>query len=109
VPVDLPVGEPLNWTAAKRPERTELRGSHILLRPIDAETDAEQLYAVSHPPHGDPAIWTYLPDGPYESVEHLRQMLSWAESASDPLYFTLAGRLAPVENEAYNPDVPGLV
>ena len=109
MPVDLPVGEPLNWTAAKRPERTELRGSHILLRPIDAETDAEQLYAVSHPPHGDPAIWTYLPDGPYESVEHLRQMLSWAESASDPLYFTLAGRLAPVENEAYNPDVPGLV
>jgi RimJ/RimL family protein N-acetyltransferase len=89
VPVDLPIGESLNWTAAKRPERTKLRGSHILLRPIDAETDAEQLYAVSHPPHGDPAIWTYLPDGPYESAEHLRQMLSWAESTTDPLYFTL--------------------
>jgi RimJ/RimL family protein N-acetyltransferase len=47
------------------------------------------LYAVSHPPEGDPAIWTYLPDGPYESPEHLGQMLSWTETAEDSLYFTL--------------------
>ncbi len=93
VPVDLPVGEPLKWTAAKRPERVRLRGSHILLRPIDAEKDAEQLYAVSHPPHGDPAIWTYLPDGPYKSIEHLRQTLTWAWTSTDPLYFTFT-RLA---------------
>lgn len=38
---------------------------------------------------GDPAIWTYLPDGPYESPEHLRQTLAWAETSEDPLYFTL--------------------
>jgi RimJ/RimL family protein N-acetyltransferase len=67
-----------------------LRGSHILLRPVDAGTDAEPLYAISHPPAGDPAIWTYLPDGPYESPEHLCEMLSWAERSEDPLYFTLA-------------------
>jgi RimJ/RimL family protein N-acetyltransferase len=91
--VDLPVGEPLDWTAAKRPEHTELRGSHILLRPVDADADAEPLYAVSHLPHGDPAIWTYLPDGPYQSTDHLRQMLNWAETSTDPLYFTLT-RLA---------------
>jgi RimJ/RimL family protein N-acetyltransferase len=93
VPADLPVGEPLDWTAAKPPVHTELRGSHILLRPIDAEMDAEPLHAVSHPPDGDAAIWTYLPDGPYESTEHLRQTLSWAATSTDPLYFTLV-RLA---------------
>jgi RimJ/RimL family protein N-acetyltransferase len=60
-----------------------------LLRPVDAAADAGPLYAVSHPPDGDPAIWTYLPDGPYDSAEHLRQMLSWAETSDDPLYFTL--------------------
>ncbi|MGH2852856.1 MAG: GNAT family N-acetyltransferase [Solirubrobacteraceae bacterium] len=93
MPVDFPVGEPLNWSAAKLPERTELRGSHIVLRPIGAEGDAEPLYAVSHLPDGDPAVWTYLPDGPYESVEHLRQTLSWAETSTDRLYFALV-RLA---------------
>jgi RimJ/RimL family protein N-acetyltransferase len=93
MPVDLPVGESLDWVAAKRPTHTELRGVFILLRPIEAEADAGPLYAVSHSPNGDPAIWTYLPDGPYESAEHLRQTLSWAKASSDPLYFTLV-RLA---------------
>jgi RimJ/RimL family protein N-acetyltransferase len=60
-----------------------------VLRPVDAATDAEPLYALSHLPDGDPAIWTYLPDGPYEDPEHLRQMLAWAETAEDSLYFTL--------------------
>jgi hypothetical protein len=52
-----------------------LHGAHVLVRPVNAETDAVPLFSVSHPPDGDPAIWTYLPDGPYESPEHLRQ--SW--------------------------------
>src|SRR4029077_6468605 len=47
------------------------------------------LYAVSHPPDGDPAIWTYLPDGPYESAEQLRQMLTWAVGAEGNVYFTV--------------------
>lgn len=86
---DLPLGDPVDWTAAKPPARADLCGSHVLLRPVDATTDAKPLYAVSHPPDGDPAIWTYLPDGPYESAEHLRQTLAWAETAKDSLYFTL--------------------
>ena len=69
--------------------RAPLRGSHVLLRPVDRATDAEPLYSVSHPPDGDPAIWTYLPDGPYDSPDHLGEMLAWAETSEDPLYFTL--------------------
>ncbi|HYM44765.1 MAG TPA: GNAT family protein [Solirubrobacteraceae bacterium] len=83
------LGERLDWTAARPPARASLRGSHVLLRPVDAATDAEPLYAVSHPPDGDPAIWTYLPDGPYGSADHLDQTLAWAETSKDPLYFTL--------------------
>lgn len=93
VPVDFPIGELLDWTAAKPPTHTELRGTYILLRPVDAATDAEPLYAVSHPPFGDPAIWTYLPDGPYESPDHLRQTLAWAATSNDPVYYALV-RLA---------------
>lgn len=86
----LPLGPELDWTAAKRPARAVLRGKYVLLRPLSAASDARSLYAVSHPPTGDPAHWTYLPDGPYESPERLRRMLAWAEGSDDPLYFTLA-------------------
>ncbi len=93
VPVDLPLGEKLDWMPARRPASTSLRGSHVMVRPVDAEDDAVPLFSVSHPPDGDPRIWIYLPDGPYESSDHLRQTLTWAEVSEDPLYFTLV-RLA---------------
>jgi RimJ/RimL family protein N-acetyltransferase len=51
--------------------------------------DAQALYEISHPPAGEPAIWTYLPDGPYESAEALRKQLEVAQHLDDPLYFTL--------------------
>ena len=91
MPTERPLGERIDWTEARRPERVALRGAHVLLRPIEPASDAQPLYAVSHPPAGDPAIWTYLPDGPYESPEHLRQALTWARSAEDYVYFTLVG------------------
>jgi RimJ/RimL family protein N-acetyltransferase len=87
---ELPLGAEVKWTPVERPPRAPLRGSHVLLRPLDAAADAEPLYAVSHLPDGDPAIWTYLPDGPYESAQQLGEMLAWAETSDDPLYFTLA-------------------
>jgi RimJ/RimL family protein N-acetyltransferase len=62
----------------------------VLVRPVSARSDAEALYAVSHPPEGDPAIWTYLFDGPYESIEQLGRMLKSAQASEDPLFFTLA-------------------
>jgi RimJ/RimL family protein N-acetyltransferase len=65
-----------------------MRGAHVLLRPVDP-SDAEPLFAVSHPPDGDPAVWTYLPDGPYENPDQLRGLLTWAAGSDDPLYFTL--------------------
>ncbi len=87
---ELPLGEKVHWTPAREPERTEMRGSHVLLRPLEPEGDAASLFTVSHRPDGDPSIWTYLPDGPYESPEHLCRVLDWASTSKDPLYFTLA-------------------
>jgi RimJ/RimL family protein N-acetyltransferase len=89
VPTELPLGPRLDWTPAERPTRTPLRGSHVLLRPVDADADAEPLYTVSHAPEGNAAIWTYLPYGPYEHPDHMRQLLIWAESSEDPLFFAL--------------------
>jgi RimJ/RimL family protein N-acetyltransferase len=88
-----PVGELLDWSPARRPDRTPLRGSYVLLRPIDPAADAEPLYALSHTPLGDPAIWTYLFDGPYESVAGFCDALESAQPLDDPLRLTIV-RLA---------------
>ena len=53
-------------------------------------SDAEPLYAVSHPPEGDPAIWTYLPYGPYEDPAPDAPSCSTGPRRSDdPLFFTV--------------------
>lgn len=74
----------LDWAPVEPPRREELRGSRVALRPTSA-ADAEALFAASR----DPAIWTYLPTGPYESVDELREQLAWAEGSEDPLFFTV--------------------
>ncbi len=89
MPIDLPLGEELDWTPVQRPGRVSLRGAHVLVRPVDAARDAGPLFSISHAPDGDPSIWTYLPDGPYASADRLREMLTWAETARDSVYFTL--------------------
>src|SRR5258708_2348514 len=88
--LELPLGASLDWTPVQRPTRAPLAGAHVVLRPVVAATDAESLYAASHPPGGDSAIWTYLPDGPYASPPQLRRMLEWAEPSADRIFFPVA-------------------
>ncbi len=88
---ELPIGERVEWAPVARPGRTALQGEHVIVRPVRAD-DAEELYAVSHPPEGDVATWTYLFDGPYESPQHLRAMLESVERSPDPMYFALVRR-----------------
>jgi len=57
----------------------------VELRPIDPAGDAEPLFAVSR----DPAIWTYLFDGPYASLAEFRAMLEDAAESQDPLRYTI--------------------
>jgi hypothetical protein len=55
VPIDLPLGEELDWKPVPRPTSVSLRGAHILVRPVNAASDAAPLFSVSHPPDGDQA------------------------------------------------------
>jgi RimJ/RimL family protein N-acetyltransferase len=83
---ELPIGPELDWTPVERPVSRVLRGSHVMLRPIDPEADAEPLHAASD----DPRVWTYLPYGPYEDPEDLRTLLDWEASSEDPLFYAVA-------------------
>ena len=96
--VDLPVGEQVAWQLARLPEREALRGRYVVVRPVEPAGDAAPLFAASHPPAGDLATWTYLPDGPYENAEQMRAALELASASQDPLFFTLA--LLPDERPA---------
>ena len=66
-----------------------LEGRHVRLRPVDPTADAEALYAESHPPDGDPGMWTYLFAGPYPDAAALRDALAGDARSEDPLVLTL--------------------
>jgi RimJ/RimL family protein N-acetyltransferase len=68
---------------------TVLTGRHVVLRPLVADDDVEELYACSHPPSGDPAIWTYLFDGPFACVGEMREALRDAEHSPDRVFLTV--------------------
>ena len=84
-----PIGEPVDFTRATPPEPTELHGRHVVLRPIAPERDAEPLYAASHPPTGDPTIWTYLFDGPFPDLQSFTRSLTDQATQRDQPFFTV--------------------
>jgi RimJ/RimL family protein N-acetyltransferase len=85
----LPLGERVDWSPAEPPTRATLEGRLVRLRPLDPAADAEPLYAASHPPLGDPAIWIYLPYGPFEDPAHMQQQLESFAASDDPLFLTI--------------------
>jgi RimJ/RimL family protein N-acetyltransferase len=87
--VDQPVGEPLDWRPAARPERREHRGRQVVLRPLDPATDTDPLYALTHEPTGDPSIWTYLYEQPFATVGAYRDYLQGRAASEDPLVFVI--------------------
>lgn len=88
-PPPAPLGEPVRFRPVPRPQRQTSTGRYVALLPLDAERDAEPLFEASHPPTGDPAIWTYLFDGPYRDLEEMRAALRAQERSADRMFFTL--------------------
>jgi RimJ/RimL family protein N-acetyltransferase len=83
------IGELIDWTPARRPARAPIDGQRVRLRPVDPAGDADPLFHASHPPAGDAEHWTYLPYGPYESADALRERLEECAGSADPLFFTI--------------------
>ena len=69
-------------------EPVSLRGQRVRLVPVDPEHAAE-LFAAGHD-GGDPALWEYLPYGPFSGVEEMRLWLSApARQSEDPLFYAI--------------------
>jgi RimJ/RimL family protein N-acetyltransferase len=74
----------IDWAPVAPPAPREHAGRNVTLRPV-AMDDAEALFEVSR----DPASWTYLPYGPYESVDAMRERVAEMVGTLDPLYFAI--------------------
>lgn len=84
-PVGLPVSTPL---PRPRPERITLEGQSCRLVPLQADHHAQALFeAFSLDQEG--RNWTYLPYGPFVTVDDLHKWLSASEASADPLFFTI--------------------
>lgn len=75
-----------SWTTARPPERAVLQGRHVRLEPLDPDAHASQLWEASQ---GDPVLWKYLPDGPFEKESELRALLEQRRHSEDPLFFAI--------------------
>jgi RimJ/RimL family protein N-acetyltransferase len=68
-----------------------LRGPRVRLVPVRAE-HAEALFAAGHD-GGDPALWAYLPYGPFASADEMRLWLSACGESEDPQFFAIVDQV----------------
>jgi RimJ/RimL family protein N-acetyltransferase len=90
------------WTAPPPPPRESIMGRLIRLEPLQAERHAAGLHAANSLAPDDRS-WTYLPIGPFPTVESLHRWIQSESAASDPLYFAIVDNATerPVGMSAY--------
>ncbi|MGD9636948.1 MAG: GNAT family N-acetyltransferase [Pirellulales bacterium] len=86
------LGAPLpDWTPPPMPPRHALEGRFCQVVPLDALQHPESLFAANAlDPEG--RMWTYLPYGPFESLDSYRGWVREMSSRSDPLFFAIVDR-----------------
>jgi len=84
-----PIGEALsNWTARPRPPRTAMVGRYCRVEPLDPDRHAEDLFAANGlEPEG--RDWTYMPYGPFASLEAYRDWIETDCLGDDPLFHAI--------------------
>jgi RimJ/RimL family protein N-acetyltransferase len=84
-----------SWSPRERPRREALVGERVRLEPL-ARAHAPALYAASHGPGTDPALWDFLPYGPFADADEYGSWVKTNASADDPLFFTIIEGPDPV-------------
>lgn len=76
-----------NWTTPPVPPRETMSGRFCSLRPLVAG-DADDLWSAFRL-DADDREWTYLPYGPFDSLEQFREWVDIGARSEDPLLFTI--------------------
>jgi len=75
--------------SAMVPARSSIAGRYVQLEPLSADRHATELYAASHGNEEALGIWTYLPFGPWPSLEAYTAALRQQSSSFDRVFYAL--------------------
>ncbi len=75
--------------SAMVPARAAIAGQYVQLEPLSADRHAADLYRASHGSEQALGIWTYLPVGPWPSLEAYTAALREQSSAFDRVFYAL--------------------
>jgi RimJ/RimL family protein N-acetyltransferase len=88
-PLGLPIGaEVKGWAGAARPPREPMIGRTCRIEPLDPPRHAAQLHAANtlDATHRN---WTYLPYGPFPTLEEYTRWLDGVAAAADPMFHAI--------------------
>jgi RimJ/RimL family protein N-acetyltransferase len=88
-PAAQPIGPSVDAHPARRPERVTLEGRWVTLVPLDPHAHAKALYDGSNGDAAREAVWAYLFDGPYKSLDEFRASIEAKARSTDPLFFAV--------------------
>jgi RimJ/RimL family protein N-acetyltransferase len=86
------MSQPNNWQPAALPQAEPLEGRFIRLEKLDPARHADDLWEVLQGPHCDPALWDYLPYGPFAERGPFDQWLADNAASRDPLFYSVIDR-----------------
>ena len=84
-PVGFPVPE---WKKCQMPTRSMISGSWCRVEVLDAEKHKKDLFNAYLKNH-DYSDWTYLQDGPFDSIEEFECWLKQAITGNDPVFYAI--------------------
>jgi RimJ/RimL family protein N-acetyltransferase len=87
-----PIGPELTaWKPPPVPPRTSIEGRFCRLDPLDLDRHARDLYAVNSLDRGGRS-WTYLPYGPFASLDSYCTWIASSCLSDDPLFFAIVDK-----------------
>ncbi|MBA1189169.1 GNAT family N-acetyltransferase [Pseudomonas entomophila] len=79
----------LDWHPATRPPADVLDGRFVRLEPLDPARHGDDLWSALQGPSSDPALWAYLPYGPFADRDLFDHWLRGNATSRDPLFYAV--------------------
>ena len=87
-----PIGFPMEgWQVRPHPPRSALAGRYCSVEPLDPVAHAADLHR-AYMEDKEHRVWTYMPYGPFHTLEKYRSWLEADCSADDPLFHAVIDR-----------------
>lgn len=77
---------PLDWQPVAAPGPVTLRGRHVTLEPLNADSHGDALWQAVR---GHDEVWAWLFDGPYATEADLRRDLERKQAASEAVFLAI--------------------